>query len=336
MEETWELATLVMSGEEKYERWDWSGRHVRIRFEMFIATLTFFVASTYKVTGFSFLPLKLDTANSPSEHLIVIFTMLIALFFLFSFYFRSQNEISESANVDVISIEHLDSIDKNLSSLESNVQKVKLIEFQNIQEAINADTGKMLGTLELFNQSKADFEQNWANLFEVLDRYHNMFGKGNRITNSNPNPTQEEVRISKLHHNLIKDLRAETSKIEQLGLIYDFSKAVQALFEKSPQLTASTNVAVTDLNALTEQIRLAQQAFSEESLDVLKQQNTEILALKKEVVAKLNGPNHVEKIWLSYRIPLAVSSLVFVISLPFAIGKIFPSILNQKFCWCFL
>ena len=334
MEETWELAALVMSEEEKkYERWDWSPKHTRLRYEAVISASVFFLTTQYSVVGFKFLPIELDKGVGPGEVTVVATAMVISAWFIMSFFIRSKNEISESAGVDIITKERLASIDKNMEQLNSSIGKMSYSNFENVRDSINHEVKKMRDLVDKFNLACDNKDLNWGGFFSVLDKYSDI--TSNIQTLENPNSSFKQKEAIEFRKNFIADLKLELKKIPDAMAFFDFSKmAKQILIDE--KVVIKLDAATAELTSLQSLVSEALPVFQMRNLDVIKEQNRQILEFRETVSSRLNRPSALEKIWLAYRVPLFVAVTFFVVSVPFAIGKIFPSILNQKFCWCIL
>ena len=124
MEEAWELAALDMGDilETDVDKRDWSGRHVRLKFQMVSSCLFVWMMENYEVTSVNLLFVRFDNVEAP-EHLQT-FAYLFAIFSIVSFIVRS---FYESPSVGKMEPAHYDVVDGQIKKIVA--LKAKVTEF---------------------------------------------------------------------------------------------------------------------------------------------------------------------------------------------------------------
>lgn len=302
------------------ERWDWSPKHVRLKFQMFLSVLVFSVASFSSVKSVKLIPLELH--NDIPESLVVFGTFLLALYFIVSFYYRSENEISESAGIDQKTLVSIESLNKNLITQEKILSPISIQFYENTSEKITEEIRLLKKVSNEFSHSIEKLNEEWKVLIPTLQKFYEAYKRQLNQGSNNYSPSDSELEFNKI----MKMFNRNKLDAAEMIKITEFTTLCQKLMDNRETIETSFEEAQSLLTENTLSLESVKNLLSEEGLKVLQSQINEIKIFRKYLIQKLSTPNKVEKIWLSYHIPLFSSLLIFVVSTVFATGKVFASI----------
>ena len=102
-----------------YVDWDWSSKHTRLRYQLVISSIIFFLLAVYENSDvrFPFLLIEFDPNYEPTKPLVLLSIGLFYAFTLISFSLRTVNERKLLSPKYEILIDKLTSIDNSFKRL---------------------------------------------------------------------------------------------------------------------------------------------------------------------------------------------------------------------------
>jgi len=169
VEETWELAALVMLHQSNYlmhpsgsaeqkalvENCDWSGRHVRLKYQMIISALVLYLIVCTEITGLNLFGIILYDNEFPKE-LFIWMLFSFSLFSILAFILRSVFESSRWS-----------SLRKDMSNLVANIRANEEL----ARDVFKSDKNRVFAVeiVKLIEEPNDEFSEEFNSKFEQLN-----------------------------------------------------------------------------------------------------------------------------------------------------------------------
>lgn len=310
MEETRELAALVMSraSQKKHQAIlsDWSGRHVRLKYQMCMSAIFVLLISNYEIEQINIFGI-VKFADNPSQKTSLIFAFLFFLFSLASFFARTLNENIHLTEIGKKSLNKMNSLQ---SSIEEIADIFGSLDGSLLKQSIEKTLGEKNSLNNILTVIKNIEKKNPKSTLhlegELASLKHDLKQLNSIISNLNEN---DEVANNPAYQTVVS--RQEVI-LRRLGEYVDFPNTVKKIRTYAMQIDEnvelfSSRISETAAEELTNTIA----GLKTELAEIVK----ELKAVKRQIKT-LDFWHSTEKSFLSVILPIAFSIIVAVGSIP--------------------